>query len=675
MVELAWVQDEAQLVAHVAQSIGVALSGLDTGATALAELLRTRHMLIVLDNCEHLLDAVGELATRLLGGAPQVRLLVTSQELLRVGGEHVYRLAPLAVPRERDPQAALGYGAVRLFVERARALERRFELDQSNVDAVVDICISLDGIALAIELAAARVPMLGVFGILDRLGERLRVLTGGSRVSLRRHQTLRAALDWSHNLLDAHEQRVFRRLGLFSGGFFVESAQMVASDDDIDAWAVLDHLSALVDKSLVLVDAGTRPRYRLLETSRAYAMERLAEAGETDAWMRRHAEGTQTLCEKAVRQRDSEWIWAESNNIRAAYEWAVHCDGDDVIAVSLACMPAMVLSVRGFVAESLQRMLQVESLVTDAVPKALAARYWQWLGRIGIEGRLPTSRCIDALGRAEGMFRELGNVRHVHACLRMRAEALVTQADLSGAAQALEQAQALESAGLPVADRLRRLRVQGLLHGRADRAEASLAALTSAWEMACAAGIERYQLILLADMANVHLKLGQASTAAQQFRSLADKARRSRGQGLTLAHALAGLSAALLMQPDVAEATQVAVRAVVPLRRSGLLVAYCDLYAWLMACHDRVETCGQLLGAADEFHRYSETARSAIEHTARARALQMLQAGQSAASIEGWMRAGAAVTADDIARMLERAVAPFRADGASPLGDTFTDTL
>ena len=152
-----------------------------------------------------------------------------------------------------------------------------------NVDAVVEICRRLDGIPLAIELAAARVPLLGVEGLRARLDERFNVLTAGARVVLRRHQTLRATLEWSHGLLTAEEQRVFRRLGVFAGSFTLEAAQHVARDAQIDGWAALDHLGALVDKSLVLAEGDPVPRYRLLETTRAYALERLGEAGETEA--------------------------------------------------------------------------------------------------------------------------------------------------------------------------------------------------------------------------------------------------------------------------------------------------------------------------------------------------------------------------------------------------------
>src|SRR5437870_6967552 len=191
------------------------------------------------------------------------------------------------------------------FSKRARAAQPRFALGEHNVAAVVDICRRLDGIALAIELAAARLPLLGVDGLRARLDERFSVLKGGPRLALRRHQTLRAALDWSHGLLTQDEQSVFRRLGVFAGSFGLESAQHVAGDDSIDEWAVLDRLGALVDKSLVVAEAGQEPRYRLLETSRAFALEKLHEAGETEVVLRRHAEGVLAVFEAS---RTNEYI-------------------------------------------------------------------------------------------------------------------------------------------------------------------------------------------------------------------------------------------------------------------------------------------------------------------------------------------------------------------------------
>jgi predicted ATPase len=644
------------------------LPGRKAALDELADALRSQSLLLVLDNCEHVIDAVGALAFQLLRSAPSLRMLVTSQELLRVAGEQVYKLAPLAIPVERDLQRAAHFGAVRLFVERARSLDRRFELNERNVDAVIDICAQLDGIPLAIELAAARIPSLGVYGVLDRLGERFRMLTGAARVSLHRHQTLRAALDWSHHLLKPDEQKVFRRLGLFSGGFVVEGAQLVARDEGVDEWAVLDHLSTLVDKSLVLVDDGERPRYRLLENARAYALERLAEAGETDAWLRRHAQATGTLCERAVKSRDIDWLWAEMNNVRAAYAWARGSEGDDMLAVSLTTSSSMVLAVAGLVSEGMQRLLEVEPLVTAAMPTALAAQYWQWLGRGGINGRLPTSRCIEALQRAESMFRSLNNVRHLHACLRMRAEALVASKDLVGARAVLHEAQGMESNGCTVADRLRRLRVQGLLCAAEGSHEEALAMYSMAYDMAVSAQVERYVLILLADMATVHLEMGQAAQAAEQYRSLAEKARHRRSQGLTLAHALAGLMTALIAQLRLAEATNAGADALLPLRRCGIFIAHCDIYAWLMACHGRMQAAAQLLGAADAFHQKSETARDAVKRRARQEVIGLLSATHALGQSHLWMLEGSAATEDALAALVDTALAAARVGPTASVG-------
>ena len=197
---------------------------------------------------------------------------MTSQEALHTSDEHVYRLAGLPIEGSSDSPAA----ACALFVARAEAADPRLRLTEVNRATIAEICRRLDGMPLAIELAAARVRLLGVDGVHKRLDERLHILTGGTRAVLRRHQTLRAALEWSYNLLSRDEQTLFRRLGVFVGGFTLELAQAVAADDRIDRWAVLDLLGHLVDKSLVVADGDEMPRYRLLETMRAFALEQLA---------------------------------------------------------------------------------------------------------------------------------------------------------------------------------------------------------------------------------------------------------------------------------------------------------------------------------------------------------------------------------------------------------------
>jgi predicted ATPase/DNA-binding winged helix-turn-helix (wHTH) protein len=651
MVELASLNDGELLLPTIAQTLQIALPGVRPELDELAGALRD--LLLVLDNCERLLDAVSAFALRIVREAPGVHLLATSQELLRVPSEQLFRVRPLAVPDLDHASHAADYGAVRLFVERVRALHTDFSLDGRNVGAVIEICNRLDGMALAIELAAARVPLLGVEGIRDRLSERFRVLTGGARVALPRHQTLLAALDWSHDLLSDDERRVFRRLAVFSGGFSIESAQRVAGDDQMDDWQVLQHLSTLVDKSLVLVEGGERPRYRLLESTRAYGMDKLAQAGEAADWLRRHAMVTQAMLEQAVTGRDMDLMVQEMNNVRSAFAWAMGRDGDPLVAVALATLSSVVLAVEGFVVEALQRLLLVEPLVDEQVPPALAAQYWQWLGRLGIDGRLPASRGIYALQRAETMFREQGNVRHLHACLRMKAEALLGIEGFAAAQAALDEAQQMEHERWPVADRMRRLRVQGMLLERMGRLEEALQTSERAYRMAQGDDIERYVMVLLSDMAGMHLKMGRTEEAAEQYRTLAAKARERPSGGLTLCYALAGQTAALVAQGRLDEARAVAVEAVPLLHRSGLLASRSDTFAWLMARLADTAAAARLAGAADAFHARSESARGPVEQGIRDEVAGLLQAAHAPADVERWVREGAALDEESLARMLK----------------------
>ena len=279
LVELAALSDPARIASTVAQTLNMPVSDASNALEAATDAVRGKSLMLVLDNCEHVLEAVAALATAICRAAPGTTLLTTTQEPLKIGDERVYRLGPLSVPpldTAPSVEAAAGFGAVTLFVARAQAGDQHFALDAGNAAAVFDICRRLDGIALALEFAAARVRLLGVQGLRARLDERFNILTGGARTALQRHQTLRAAFDWSHGLLSKAERTVFRRLGVFVGSFSLDAAQQIARDVTMDVWEVLDHLASLVDKSLVAVEQSDLPRYRLLETARTYALEQLA---------------------------------------------------------------------------------------------------------------------------------------------------------------------------------------------------------------------------------------------------------------------------------------------------------------------------------------------------------------------------------------------------------------
>ena len=330
-VELAPLADGALVASAVARVLNTLLRADRPPVETVAAVLAPQRLLLVLDNCEHVTDAVASFVEAVCAAAPGVRVLVTSQETLKTSDEHVYRLGALAVPAVDAGADASHAGAVELFVARAQAVDPRFALTPDNARAVVvEICRRLDGIPLAIELAAARLPLLGVEGLRTRLDERFNVLTAGARVVLRRHQTLRATLEWSHGLLTPDEQTVFRRLGVFAGSFTLEAAQHVVQDAQIDPWAALDHLGALVDKSLVLAEGDPVPRYRLLETDaclRARAAGR--GGGNRKRTLRRHAEALLQVLVAFEREDQLTGVTLagiagrrrELDNLRAALAW------------------------------------------------------------------------------------------------------------------------------------------------------------------------------------------------------------------------------------------------------------------------------------------------------------------------------------------------------------------
>jgi predicted ATPase/class 3 adenylate cyclase len=358
LVELAALADPAIVPQTVAAAAGVREAPGRPVLSTLTDALKPRRLLLVLDNCEHLLDACARLADALLRACPHVRLLCTSREALGIAGEAAWRVPSLPVPADGGaaapaPGAAglAGYAAVRLFAERAAAVRPGFALTADSAAAVAQVCARLDGIPLAIELAAARVRVLPPQQLLARLDDRFRLLTGGSRTALERHQTLQATVDWSYALLTEPERTLFARLAAFAGGWTLEAAETVGADPDdadgdgIAADAVLDLLTRLADKSLVVADEqpdGTA-RYRLLETLRQYARQKLAERGAAvDALRRRHAAHYLALAEQAAPHLTGpqQLVWlarleAELDNLRAALRWSLD-SGDAGAGLRLA---------------------------------------------------------------------------------------------------------------------------------------------------------------------------------------------------------------------------------------------------------------------------------------------------------------------------------------------------
>ncbi|HET6234656.1 MAG TPA: hypothetical protein VFE41_06775, partial [Acetobacteraceae bacterium] len=335
--------DPKLVPAAVAAPVGLELGG-EASVQSVAQGLAGRRLLLVLDTCEHVIEIAASMAEAALGAGSELRILATSRELLKAEGEWVYPVSPLAVPTADVEQGDFfEYGAIRLFLERARAADPRFAPDQSLVELIAAICRRLDGIPLAIELAAARASALGVEGLAARLDDRFHLLTGGRRTALPRHQTLRATLDWSYELLTEHERVILRRLAVFAGPFSLDATAAAAAGPEIAAPTVVERLASLVAKSLVSTEGdGAVARYRLLDTTRAYATEKLDESGERELLVLRHAEYYRDVFERAELEWESrpsaEWLadyaW-RIDDVRAALDWAFSLGGAVSIGVAL----------------------------------------------------------------------------------------------------------------------------------------------------------------------------------------------------------------------------------------------------------------------------------------------------------------------------------------------------
>jgi predicted ATPase/class 3 adenylate cyclase/DNA-binding CsgD family transcriptional regulator len=349
-VDLAPITDPELVSVTVARALGLPdQPGRSTMDTVL-RFVRDRQLLVVLDNCEHLLDASAELVVALLSGAARLTLLATSREAIGVAGEVSWRVPSLSLADE----------AIELFTDRARHARPDFTLTDDNTTTVTEICARLDGVPLAIELAAARVRALSLGEILESLHDRFRLLTGGARTAVRRQQTLRASVDWSHALLTQPERVLLRRLAVFLGGFDLDAAQAVAGGGgDVQRFQVLDQLTLLVDKSLVVADnSGGRTRYRLLETVRQYALEKLGESGEADAVRARHRDHYSALAALldapagSDHEQRLEQAEIDIDNLRAAFAWS-HDNSEIELALTLASSLQPLWQTRGRLREGL----------------------------------------------------------------------------------------------------------------------------------------------------------------------------------------------------------------------------------------------------------------------------------------------------------------------------------
>lgn len=416
LAELAALSDPTMVAAVVAAALRIEVKDAASAGEAVARHLRDKHLLLLLDNCEHLVDAVAELVQSLLAAAPQLQVMTTSQDILGINGEQVFRVRSLQVPTEESPSAesAMSFSAVQLFVERARLADLGFHCDDQNAPLIVAICRRLDGIPLALEMAAARVAALGLANVARLLDDRFLALAAGRRSAVPRQRTLQATLEWSFNLLAERERIVFRRLAAFVSGFALDAGAAVAADAELGRDEVIEAIELLVTKSLLCVDNTDGPwRYRLLEVARAFALERLAEAGEIDLVSRRAAahylEFFGPCFDDWTRLSDAAFdarYAPDLGNLRVALDWCFGPRGDTALGLQLTGLSGPLWMERLMISECEQRLAAAFARVEPGTPAACVAPLHLAAGAF-YYARL-NEQAMTALRSAATMMRALG---------------------------------------------------------------------------------------------------------------------------------------------------------------------------------------------------------------------------------------------------------------------------
>jgi predicted ATPase/class 3 adenylate cyclase len=454
LVELAPLSNPDLIPQAIASAVNVREQPGRPILSTLTDDLQRKHLLVVLDNCEHVVAACASLANTLLRACPNLRILATSREALGIAGETSWRVPSLSLP---DPDRLPGleslsaYESVRLFIDRAVAALPAFTVTPENAPWIAEVCHRLDGIPLAVELAAVRVKSLSVQQIASRLDDRFRLLTGGSRAALPHHQTLRAAMDWSYDMLSEPERIGLRRVAVFPSGFTLEAAEAVSEGDGVDASEVLDLLVRLVDKSLVVAEEdGGEVRYRLLETVRQYGRERLRESAETAAVQRRHRDWYLGLAEQVgpnlFGAEQAAWfdrLEVEQANLRAALMWSIENEGAEA-ASRLVGVLWRFWAVRGYFEEGgrwLEAVSEAAKRSTDA-PPAFRAQALNAAGHLALSrGGLATARTL--LEESLAIRRQLGDRADVAVALSNLGTVAIHQGEMVMARALLEEGLAI----------------------------------------------------------------------------------------------------------------------------------------------------------------------------------------------------------------------------------------
>ena len=624
----------------------------DATVDAIARHLRDRVLLVLLDNCEHVIDAAARLVAACIPLCPRVAWLATSREPLRVDGERVAVVPPLQLAPDAaiERGQALDFAATRLFVERVRALDPAFDPSPADAATISLVCRRLDGMPLAIELATGRVPGLGLTQLEARLHDGLKLLAVGSRAAPARHRTLRATLEWSHALLTSAEQRLFRRLAVFAHRFTLPLAEAVVASPDLADWDIVDGVDSLVTKSmLVAAEDEDGLRYHLLETTKAYALERLIESGERDRLCRRLAQEMVTACraaEASYRTIDRvAWVRRHMRalpDLRASLAWAFGPDGDAELGIEVIGLSWPIWRECALL-EGRQWLAKAEGVVSQSTPREVRAMFFAARGWLWPNVRNPEAAA--AFRQAAALLRELGDALRLGEVLRGLGQALALTGKPEEALPVLREARALlETAGVPsaLACCIEALGQAAYIAGRYD---ASRAHFEQALELFRAIGAYGQTAPVLINLGDLACNAGDVDAAIEYTVAAIDCLHRYPLRGSHLAVSLGNLTGLYLRAGRVDDALRTACDALPLVDEAGMAFWFYDHLAALAAELGADENAALLLGHADASYTSQNDYRQPTEQHAYAHAMQLLRERMPARQLQRLLRAGRAMSA------------------------------
>jgi predicted ATPase len=627
-VDLAALSGEGRLATAIANAARLQLSDGDAPAQ-LASAMAVRHSLLVLDNCEHLVETAAQFVAALLAAAPGVRILVTSLLPLKLAGEQIYRVGPLSVPPPGGAlERARASAAMQLLEQRAQAIDHTFMLNPGNVADAADLCRRLDGMPLAIEMAAARVPTLGLATLRNHLEGQLELLRTSERGAPARHQTLRATLDWSHSLLEPKERAALRRLSVFAGSFGLEAACKVIASEGLDRWAALDALSGLVEKSLVQAEKEP-PRFRLLESTRLYAGEALSAAGEIEATASRHGLAMAAVADEAESafwaQSDALWLARYSSdydNLHAAFDRASRIHDADVAATTGNALQRLDV-LRNVHLPIRQRADAALALLSGAEPRAKALL----LNCVAPHSviAVAVAERVKAASEAVAAWEALGELPQLYVALGLLASQYARAGQHEAAQGALERAGRLEDPGWPPRRRMRGAELAAAVANYRGDAAGYLAHTRKELALAEEAGSPRtaaWCRLKLADGALMAGDVGEAIALGEEAAMQLGGLDQPSHHGL----ALTNLAEALLLDGQRERAREIVARALPLMWANGWGHLPLEAVATLAAAAGDVATSARLLGYVDGYYAENRETRQPNEARLAARTVELLDA-------------------------------------------------